>query len=150
MPTSSVDEAVDTVHDLADRYRQGNDRPLGPYLALMSAYGTATTALAWLARDRDVERFDLADMALLAGATHAMSRTLAKDSVTSPLRAPFTRFEGPSGPGEVSEEVVGGTGMTHAVGELVTARSAWPSGWRRAWPLASYWRLAPVASPPAC
>lgn len=37
----------------------------------MSAYGTATAALAWLARDRDVERFDLADMALLAGATHA-------------------------------------------------------------------------------
>ncbi len=94
MPTSSVDEAVDTVHDLADRYRQGNDRPLGPYLALMSAYGTATTALAWLARDRDVERFDLADMALLAGATHAMSRTLAKDSVTSPLRAPLHPLRG--------------------------------------------------------
>jgi hypothetical protein len=39
--------------------------------------------------------------------------------VTSPLRAPFTRYEGPGGPAEVNE-AVRGHGARHAMGELVT------------------------------
>jgi len=39
--------------------------------------------------------------------------------VTSPLRAPFTTFEGTSGEAELAESVRG-TGMRKAVGELVT------------------------------
>jgi hypothetical protein len=38
---------------------------------------------------------------------------------TSPLRAPFTRYDGTSGPAEVSEEVRG-SGARKAVGELFT------------------------------
>jgi hypothetical protein len=52
-------------------------------------------------------------------ATEHISRLLTKDSVTAVLRAPFTRFEGPAGEGEVNEEVVG-EGTRHAVGELLT------------------------------
>ena len=57
---------------------------------------------------------------LLAGvATHKVARLITKASVTSPLRAPFTRFAGTSGPAELAEEVRG-TGLRKAVGELVT------------------------------
>ena len=52
-------------------------------------------------------------------ATHRLSRILAKDPVTSPLRAPFTRYTGTSGPAEVSEETRG-TGLRHSTGELLS------------------------------
>ena len=48
-----------------------------------------------------------------------MSRTIAKDSVTSPLRTPFLRYKEPAGPGEVNEEVRAG-GWRHGVGELLS------------------------------
>jgi hypothetical protein len=44
---------------------------------------------------------------------------VSKDSVTSPLRAPFTRYEGVSGPAELKEGVRG-TGFRKAVGELLS------------------------------
>jgi hypothetical protein len=56
---------------------------------------------------------------LCAGATHRLSRLVAKDPVTSPLRAPFARFEGTTGPAELDEDVRG-TGPRKAVGELLT------------------------------
>jgi hypothetical protein len=52
-------------------------------------------------------------------ATHKLSRLIAKDTVTAPLRAPFTRFEGPQGQGELHEEVRG-HGARHTLGELLT------------------------------
>jgi len=39
--------------------------------------------------------------------------------VTSPLRAPFTRYEGPSGPAELTEQVRG-QGSRKTVGELIS------------------------------
>ena len=59
------------------------------------------------------------DVALLAVATHRLSRLITKDSVTAVVPAPFTRFNEPAGDGEVNEEVRG-TGLRHAVGELLT------------------------------
>lgn len=61
----------------------------------------------------------LHDLALMTISTHKVSRLIAKDPVTSPLRAPFTRYSGTAGPAEVAEEVRG-KGVRHAVGELVT------------------------------
>jgi hypothetical protein len=43
---------------------------------------------------------------------------LAKNSVTSPLRAPFTRYQGPAGPSKLAEEARG-KGVRHAIGELL-------------------------------
>ena len=43
---------------------------------------------------------------------------ITKDPVTSPLRAPFTRFEGTSGDAELGEQVRG-TGLQKAIGELI-------------------------------
>jgi hypothetical protein len=70
------------------------------------------------------------DVVLLAIATHKLSRLLAKDAVTSPLRAPFTHFEGPAGEAELNESPRG-HGVQHAVGELVTCPfclAVWISG----------------------
>lgn len=55
----------------------------------------------------------------MAVATHKLSRLLAKDPVTSPLRAPFTRYAGTSGPSEVAEQVRDGSARK-AMGELLT------------------------------
>ncbi|HXV91794.1 MAG TPA: DUF1360 domain-containing protein, partial [Pseudonocardia sp.] len=47
-------------------------------------------------------------------------RTLSKNAVTSPLRAPFTRYSGKGGPAEVMEEVRAASGVRHSIGELLS------------------------------
>lgn len=62
-----------------------------------------------------------ADVVLLSIATHKLSRLLSKDAITSPLRAPFTRYDKPIGSGEVMEQVRDeGSGARHAIGELLS------------------------------
>jgi hypothetical protein len=103
-------------------YANGNDRPLGSYLRILTVYGGAVVGLVGLGKLIGVkapERIAPLDLALMGLATHRMSRTLTKDPVTSPLRAPFTRYAGVSGPAELREDVRG-HGVKHAVGELVT------------------------------
>jgi len=56
---------------------------------------------------------------LLSLSTYKLSRIISKDRVTSPLRAPFTEYEGPAGASEVKEKVRG-DGMQRAVGDLLT------------------------------
>lgn len=105
-----------------EAYARGEDRPLAGYLGAMSAYGLAVGAAALLARRRGValpERISGGDLALIAVATHKLSRTIAKDAVTSPLRAPFTSYKEPAGAGELNEEVRA-TGWTHGIGELLS------------------------------
>jgi hypothetical protein len=105
----------------ADTYRNGHDRPLGGYLRLMSGYAAGTAAAAALARltGRRAPQLSPWDVAQLTAATHKLSRMIAKDPVTSPLRAPFTTYEGVSAPSELKEEVRG-HGLQHSVGELLT------------------------------
>lgn len=106
----------------AAAYADGHDRPLGGYAALMGGYG-AVVAAALLAgrltRRAAVPRSSPWDLLLTAAATHKLSRLITKDAVTSPLRAPFARYEEPAGPAETNEGVRG-TGLRKAVGELVT------------------------------
>ncbi|MDQ4071138.1 MAG: DUF1360 domain-containing protein [Actinomycetota bacterium] len=105
-----------------EAYEAGSDRPVGSFLAIMGVYVAGVGGLAVLLRRRRrvlPERVGFADLALLAVATHKLSRLLAKDPVTSPLRAPFTRFVGVSGPAELSEKVRG-RGFRRAMGALVT------------------------------
>ena len=64
------------------------------------------------------ERVAAADLALITVATHKASRLLAKDRVTSAVRAPFTSYQGEGGPAEV-EEHARGRGLRRAVGELL-------------------------------
>jgi hypothetical protein len=67
------------------------------------------------------ERPATQDVVLIAIATHKLSRLIAKDAVTSPLRAPFTRYSEASGAAELNEEVRdGGSALRHSIGELIT------------------------------
>lgn len=104
---------------LAAGYSEGQLRPLGSYAVLTAVFGAASAAFLASRRDQLPERIGAADLLLIAGATHKLSRLIAKDRVTSFLRAPFTRYTGESSmPGEVSEEARG-SGLQLAVGELL-------------------------------
>ena len=106
----------------SERYSGDEDRPLRGYAITMTVYTGLVGALAGLARvtGRDIpERFSTSDVILCAAATHKLSRLLAKDPITSPLRAPFTAYQGTEGPAELKEEVRG-QGTRKTVGELVT------------------------------
>jgi len=103
-------------------YAGAHDRPLKGYLAVAGTYAALTATAVGVGRLRGAripERIDVRDVALLGLAAHKLSRMIAKDPVLSPLRAPFTTFEGTSGEAELSERVRG-TGAQHAFGELVT------------------------------
>lgn len=113
--------AVETAHQEADAYRGSEPRPLGSllgvigiYLAVVGVAGAVATRLRrWPAR------IDPLDIALATVATHRAAMLVSKDTVAAPLRAPFTRFEGPAGEGKLNESVRG-TGVRKAVGELIT------------------------------
>jgi hypothetical protein len=109
---------------LRHAYAPHEHRPLDGYLAAMGAFGALAGSLAAAAKltGRPVpERPSTSDVVLISIATHKLSRLLAKDSVTSPLRAPFTRYAEPGGAAEVNEEVRDqGSTVRHAIGELVT------------------------------
>src|SRR5215218_71486 len=104
-------------------YTNGTDRPLGGDLGAMSAYVGLVSAAAAAVRASGRElpdRIPVGDALLMTVATFRLARRIAKDPVTSPIRAPFTRFEGQSGHAEVAEDVREHGGMKHAVGELLT------------------------------
>jgi hypothetical protein len=80
---------------------------------------TASGALALRRAGRPLpEHPRAADLFLIGVVSYKISRLLAKDKVTSFLRAPFTRFQEASGQGEMEEEACG-HGIRYAVGELL-------------------------------
>lgn len=110
-----------TLREQTADYSQDEDRPLCGYLLTLAGYGGLVAALAGLgkATGRKVPTPSLGDIVIMTIATHRLSRTIAKDPVTSPLRAPFTRYEGVAGPAELKEGVRG-SGVRKAVGELIS------------------------------
>jgi uncharacterized protein DUF1360 len=97
------------------------ERPLGGYAALMGLFAALAAGFAAWFREsgRELpERMEAGDLALVTVATHKASRLIAKDRVTSAVRAPFTRYEDDAGPSEV-EESARGSGLRRAVGELI-------------------------------
>lgn len=102
-------------------YSPDEEVPLRGYSLLASAFLSLVGAFSWWLRrsGRELpERIEPADLALITLATHKASRLLAKDRVTSPARAPFTRLQGDAGPGEVQERPHG-SGLRLAIGELL-------------------------------
>ena len=103
-------------------YAKPEERPpLLSYLTFMSIFGTLLAAGLALAKrqSRELPESVSAGQLLLIGtASHKLSRIVAKDKVTSPLRAPFTELEGKGGPAEF-EERSRGTGVRKAIGELL-------------------------------
>ena len=107
---------------MLDEYASGPERPpLLSYATMMSVFAALFGAglLATRRSGRELpERLDAADLLLVGTASHKFSRLLAKDKVTSPLRAPFTELEGKGGPAEL-EESSRGKGARRAIGELL-------------------------------
>ncbi|GIF15359.1 DUF1360 domain-containing protein [Actinoplanes teichomyceticus] len=110
--------------EMARAYAPHEHRPLDGYVVAMGAFGALATALAAAAKITGrpaPHRPALADVALVSIATHKLSRLIAKDAVTSPLRAPFTRYTEPAGAAELNEEVRDeGSTVRHGLGELLT------------------------------
>lgn len=81
-------------------------QPLLAYSILLGSYwllfGFAGLAARMTGR-RLPKGFAASDIALLGVATHKVTRLVTKDWVTSPLRAPFTEYQGSAGAGEVIE-----------------------------------------------
>lgn len=114
--------ALSSVTKALDGYKGGKDMPLASYATLLGIYNTTFAGLLLAAntsKRRLPEQVGYADLALLGMATYKLSRVIAKDRVTSPLRAPFTEYVEPAGESEIKEKVRG-EGMQRAVGDLVT------------------------------
>lgn len=120
--TEVKDKLASATRAQGARYAGSEDRPLRGYAVTMAVYGGLVGSLAGLAKitKREIpDSLSAADLACCAAATHKLSRLLAKDPVTSPLRVPFTSYQGTSGDAELHEEVRGHGGQK-TVGELVT------------------------------
>src|SRR3954471_6326666 len=128
-----TDTSADTVRDVTDRakdkartesaaYRHGEDRPLGGYVVLMGVFGALVAAVAGvtMATRRTLPTLSVKDLVLLTMSTHKLSRTLAKDAVTSPLRVPFASYSDTGGPAEVMEAPRKDSALRHSIGELLT------------------------------
>ena len=94
---------------------------LAGYLGSMTTFAALWTATHRAVRRGDgswPDRWRGSDVALGAVATHKLSRIISKEGVTTPLRAPFTEFEGEAGSAEVHERPK--HGLAHVPGELLT------------------------------
>jgi hypothetical protein len=114
------------VTDLPRRVRRAYEgqqrRSLSGYAVVLGTYTALiglVTVVGRASGKRLPERIGLGDTVLVSVATHKASRLLTKEAVTSPLRAPFTRFQEPTGEAEINESVRG-RGARHAIGELLT------------------------------
>lgn len=119
MSTATAD--TPTATDPFAGYAPGQEKPLGGYAILMGTFsGLAAAFATWFRRSgRELpDRMDGRDLALLTAASHKAARLIAKDKVTSAIRAPFSEYEGPAGPGEVSERPRG-RGLRRVIGELL-------------------------------
>jgi hypothetical protein len=92
--------------------------PYRAYASIMATFAGGLAAAAGLARllDRDPREESALDLFVLSVATFKGARTIARDEVTSFIRAPFVEGEAHEG-GEEPKE----TGdLQQAIGELVT------------------------------
>jgi Protein of unknown function (DUF1360) len=118
--TEPVKEAREAIEHAADGYAHEH-RPLAGYAMLVGAFGVAFAGSLLAAKRRRngfPAQHGLWDLVTVGAATHKVSRLIAKDRVTSFLRAPFVRYQEPDGHGEVSEEPRG-EGLRLAAGELL-------------------------------
>lgn len=92
---------------------------LGGYASLIVLFSVVAGGVMLSQKRSLPAKVDLTDVLLLGLATQKISRVITKARVTSVVRAPFTKYEGPAGSGEV-EESPRGRGLRRAIGELVS------------------------------
>jgi hypothetical protein len=92
------------------------------YAGAMTVFGGSWAVFTALVSrgDRPLpDSYRLTDLLVGGVATHKFTRILSKTGVTTPLRAPFTVYEGEAGHGEVDERPREGHPQ-HTIGELLT------------------------------
>ena len=100
-------------------YAPEDGAPLAGYAGAMGAYAVLLGAVLYgVGRNKRSEP-SLGDITLLGVGTHKLSRIVAKDFVTAPLRAPFTTRRHNEGAGEVLDEPRG-DGLQKSLGYLLT------------------------------
>lgn len=113
-----MNEESDSAHDEGRAAEDGHRGHLST-LALYGLSVAATVGVAAVTRRPLPEPMRARDLLVTAAATHKLSRTVTKSSVTRPLRAPFAEPVDGGGPGEVADRPVG-RGLRSSVGELLT------------------------------
>jgi hypothetical protein len=95
--------------------------PLRGYATLATVFSSGLALLlATLAKERKLpSRWSLGDLVMTGISTGMLARIVTRDRVAMPFRAPFTRYEGPAGAGEV-RETPRGHGVRRALGTLLT------------------------------
>jgi hypothetical protein len=88
------------------------ERPLPEYAAISAGFGAVLGSFLLVARRRLPERIGFGDVARIGLASYKLGRLVAKDEVTSWVRAPVTQDE------EATEPKP--RGVERALGELVT------------------------------
>jgi Protein of unknown function (DUF1360) len=117
----SVDALTREARDAFESYAEPEERPpFRTYAALATLFNTGFAGALISAKrsGRLPERIETRDVILIGTASHKLSRLLAKDKITTFLRAPFTEYQGRGGPAEV-EERARGEGVRRAIGELL-------------------------------
>jgi hypothetical protein len=100
----------------------GGEEPLPSYTALAGLFNLILAVFLLVARKtgRPIpERIETRDIVLLGVATHKFSLLVARDAVTSPLRAPFTELQEKQSPKNMDEKPRG-KGLRRSLGELLT------------------------------
>lgn len=118
---STQNQPDDSLQSLFAGYG-GDELPLAQYAGLVGVYGAAFALFLVATKNASHplrERIGLADMLLLGVATYKLSRLIAKDRVTAPLRAPFVEYEDSTGTSELKERPRG-EGWQRAIGDLIT------------------------------
>jgi hypothetical protein len=98
------------------------DRRVG-YAVVIGVYTVLVAVIAVVLRKRGTrlpERIRLIDLGVTAVATQRAARLLAKEPITSPVRAPFTEFVAVSGPAELEERARDDSMLRHTIGELLS------------------------------
>lgn len=110
-----ADAVSRSLDDHADQHR-----PLAGYGTVIALFNGLLAAglVVGHRRNRLPERFRADDLVLLSVASYKLSRLITKSRVASAVRAPFTRFQGDSGHGEV-DEAARGSGLQRSIGELL-------------------------------
>ncbi len=117
----SIDALTREAKDAFETYADPRERPpFRAYAALATVFNAAFGgALAAAGRSgRLPDRVSTQDVLLIGTASHKLSRLVAKDKVTTFLRAPFTEYQGRGGPAEVEERSRDGE-IRGAIGELL-------------------------------
>ncbi|HVJ93041.1 MAG TPA: DUF1360 domain-containing protein [Labilithrix sp.] len=118
-------EASPRFRRLLERYagEEAGDVPLAAYATLILVFSSVAGFMLAFGSRRGAlpAQISARDIALLGIATQRLSRIVTRDKIATPLRAPFTQYEGAGGAGEVRERPRG-EGFQKALGSLLTCQ----------------------------